>query len=397
MLKLRPEERLLLYCTRSYFDAQLADEVHGLAHEAIDWPQILELSQKHGVLPLVYKSLSSFAPKAVPEDILAELRRQVQVSIGFNIYMTKTLCQLLKLFEERDIPTIPFKGPTLAVTAYGDLNLRPFSDLDLWVSRRNYSKAKDVLASRGYRPSPDLDLPWECHFTDEHGKVNIDLHQAITPTEIPFPLAFEDLWKRLEPIPLAGTTLRAPSPEDLLIILCVQLVKDLWSVHAGVGNETSSYVRLIKICDIAKLLRRHPPADWSRLINHARALRSERMLLFALWHVHTLLGVGLPREIVTKARDNPLTRAFFAPVEDWLFDRVKRTFGEVEQLHFQLEVRERLWDRMSLVLAPTEQDEKALRLPSSLYFLYYLIRPIRLVGEFGVKSVKYYRRRRDLQ
>lgn len=395
MSKLWPEERLLLHCTRSHFDAHLADEVQGSANEVINWPHFIELSQRHGVLPLVYNSLSSLAPKAVPKAILAELRRQVQVGIGLSIYMTRELCHLLKLFKEHDIPTIPFKGPTLAVTAYGDLNLRPFGDLDLWVSSQNFSKAKNVLSSRGYRSSLHLDLPWECHFEDERGRVNIDLHQAVTPKEIPFPLEFEDVWKRLRTVPLANTGIPCPSPEDLLIILCVHLVKDCWNAHAKVADH-QDHVRFVKICDIANLVRSQS-LNWHQLLERAHALRSERKLLFGLLYAHALLGVQLPEAVLQKAQRNPLRRVFFAPLEAWLFRGVSRPLDNLEQIRFQLEVRERMWDRARLVLTPTQQDEKLLQFPPFFYFLYYLIRPIRLIGEFGLGQAKHPRRRHDPQ
>ena len=61
----------------------------------------------------------------------------------------------------------------------------------------------------------------------------------------------------------------ALAPEDSLLILCVHANKHQWS-------------RLGWICDIAEMLRSHPDLNWPVVMEQARMLRSERMLLLGL-------------------------------------------------------------------------------------------------------------------
>jgi hypothetical protein len=61
-----------------------------------------------------------------------------------------------------------------------------------------------------------------------------------------------------------------------------------------------------------------------------------------------------------------------------------------ECLYFCIKAREHLPDRVRSCLClvpPTEKDRAILPLPASLSFLYYLIRPIRLVGEHGLSPL----------
>jgi len=53
-----------------------------------------------------------------------------------NFFLTKELLELLTLFEAHCIPASPYKGPALAIMAYGNLALRQFSDLNILVHKR---------------------------------------------------------------------------------------------------------------------------------------------------------------------------------------------------------------------------------------------------------------------
>jgi hypothetical protein len=55
------------------------------------------------------------------------------------------------LLESYEIPAIAYKGPTLAVSAYGNLSLRQFGDLDILVQDRAYERARQLLIKQGFR------------------------------------------------------------------------------------------------------------------------------------------------------------------------------------------------------------------------------------------------------
>ena len=76
------------------------------------------------------------------------------------------------------------------------------------MSRQDYLRTKNLLISQGYYELP-LNLNWEAQMVHENSRVNVDLHWGITPIERPFKLNFERLWSRLEPVPLANTTVKS--------------------------------------------------------------------------------------------------------------------------------------------------------------------------------------------
>ena len=80
-----------------------------------------------------------------------------------------------------------------------------------------------------------------------------------------------------------------------------------------------------------------------------------------------------------------------------LFDKGDRTVADQPTVDkFRWLVRERLRDRLypyylryvSDVIVPCDLDRRMLGLPGGLSFLYFLIRPVRLVGKYGLLLVK---------
>ncbi|MEK7856765.1 MAG: nucleotidyltransferase family protein, partial [Acidobacteriota bacterium] len=47
---------------------------------------------------------------------------------------------------------LPFKGPLLALQAYGDISMRRFGDLDVLVKPKHFKAAVDLLSANGFVP-----------------------------------------------------------------------------------------------------------------------------------------------------------------------------------------------------------------------------------------------------
>lgn len=389
----RPEVELLLCCARTRIDSETAERIKTLLQENIDWAYLIQTALRQGTMPLLYWNLNTTCPEAVPKVILSELRGHFLAKAQRSMFLTGQLLKLLNLFEVHGIPVIPFKGPVLAASVYGNLSLRQFCDLDILVRKRDFLKAKDLLISQRYQLQHERS--WESDFLHAQSRVNLDLHQGITPKYFPDPIDFEQLWERLEPNTLAGTKVSNLMPEDLLLILCVQWGKDCCDQRS----------RLAQLCDVAELLRVHPQLDWGWLLKQARRLGCERMLLLDLCLVNELLGAALPEEILKRTQANPVVKSLASHVRSRLFCEAKdppiglkeKTFWSSwfyhERLHFRM--TERLQDsvryclyRLSLVLknkiTPNKYDWAFLPLPPSLHLLYYLLRPIRLVRKYAL-------------
>lgn len=377
---LRREEQLLLCCSRTCMDSETAERITNLLKREIDWGYLFQIALPHRVMPLLYRSLQAVCPEAVPQIALKKLRYYFHANDALNLFLTKELLRLLRVFEAYEIPAIPYKGPVLAACVYGNVALRQFSDLDILVRERDYQRAQHLLVMQEYRLMKEYD--WESTFVAAGGRVVVDLHKEMTERDFPSPLDFECLSGRLQRIVLAGAEVPNLSPEDTLLMLAIQITKD-----AGGSN-----FHLAKICDIAELLRVYPRLDWAQCLKQARRLGCLRMLLYSLGLANNLLGAALPKEIVPEIRFDPAIDELVGYVRGQLFDRGDRTLAEQARVdQFRWLARERLRDKLypyylryvTDVLLPCDLDRRLLPLSERLSFLYYFIRPIRLIGKYG--------------
>ena len=197
-----PELDFLLRCLRPRHPGTPASSP---ASPPLDWPAFLRLAEYHGVRPLVHQALAETAP---PE--LTQFFRAHTIN---TLVLTAELLRILRLLDAQGIRAVPFKGPALAQSLYGDLALREFCDLDLLVRETDLRNARELLEAQGYRLDFALDPRDEAaYIRDEQDYqlrhpakgILIELHWRFTPRWFAFPLAPAQVWPRLQPMRLAG-------------------------------------------------------------------------------------------------------------------------------------------------------------------------------------------------
>lgn len=377
---MRPEVELLLCCANTSLDKARTEEVKGLLRTDLDWAYVLQTARRHGVLPLLYRSLRTISPNNVPQAILEQLQRHSLANAAHNLFLTHELLKILKLLEAHAIPTLPYKGPLLTASIYGNLVLRDFADLDILVHEQNYQKAQRLLSTNGYQPVNAFEQ--ESTFLDGSGRVTVDLHKRMTSCEFPSPLQFEQIWERRQQTTILSTKVPTLCPEDTLLMLAIQLTKD-----AG-----TPYLQLARICDIAQHLRAYPDLELIKILRQSKALGGERMVLFSLCMAHHLFETSLLQEVIDRGRAQPVIDQLVELTCQQLFDDRNPSVTDRRSIdQFRWLVRERLLDKLypyylRYVLAtfvPCTLDCQLLPLPQRLAFLYYGIRPIRLLYKYG--------------
>jgi hypothetical protein len=333
----------------------------------------------------LYHHLAAVAADAVPAGPLARLHAAFEANVRRNLFLTGELLKLLAAFEAEGIPAIPYKGPVLASTVYGHLALRVFTDLDVIVPRRDVRRAAQVLAAQRYRYLPQAELtraqqavflrfPCALPFARDDGRGLVDLHWDLAPRSFAFRFTPERLRRRLGRARLAGVTVPAIAPEDLLLILCVHNAKHLWE-------------RLSWLCDVSELIAGQPELDWDRLLGEARELGVERMVLLGLLLAQELLGAVLPPAVARRARGDRAAVALGREIAADLFRPRAGSLPPFAEMRFCVRARERLRDKARLLvrsaLTPTVTEVALLPLPAALAPLYYPLRPLRLAGKLG--------------
>ena len=98
-----------------------------------DLPALEALAVRHNVTALLYRRLKQVPAALIPAGLMQRLHDLYFASALRGHRMTGLLLQTLDLLQESGIQAVPFKGPALAVQAYGDLSLRQYDDLDLLI------------------------------------------------------------------------------------------------------------------------------------------------------------------------------------------------------------------------------------------------------------------------
>jgi hypothetical protein len=256
---MRPEAEVLLRCARINIDDKCAARLRILLQDKLDWAYLIHLALLHGMLPLLYWNLQASCPEVVPKPILEQLRSHFHANSRRNLFLMAELIKLINLFTSYHIPAIPLKGPVLAASAYGNLALRQFDDLDILVNKRDLFQAGDALLSLGYQPTVEQPYGQDDGnvWMRNDGKVAVDLQWRMSREVLAFPLDVDRLCLRLEPLPIAGGRLLSLPLEDLLVILCVHGCKHHWN-------------RLNWISDVAAVIQAYPHLEWGRVMAHAR-------------------------------------------------------------------------------------------------------------------------------
>jgi hypothetical protein len=391
----RPEAELLLCCARTVRTSETEAQINALIREGIDWGYLLRTARRHGVAPLLYRHLEAACPQAVPEGVIGTLRDHFRANSVRNLSLTGELLRLLEAFEARGIPAVPYKGPALAVSAYSNLALREFIDLDILVHRQDVAGAKEVLASMGYRAryrlpraqeEAYLRSKYEHPFTRDDGKVLLELHWELAERYF-LPFDNERLWGRLEPVALGGKDVRTFSPEDTLLILCVHGAQHAWE-------------RLGWICDVAELVRvRQEDMGWEEVIAQASALGGDRILLLGLCLASDLLGVPLPERVAQRVRADSTAKELVERTREQLFRETDRPAGFLEgyegapafhTLHLRVKgsLREKIRYFVRKATILTGEDWSVRALPRVLFPLYYVLRLVRLTKKYGPRILK---------
>jgi hypothetical protein len=349
---------------------------------ALDWDQVLRLAEHHGVLPLVARNLIRHGCLENARELSPEVERSLQSAYDANLrrslWFTAELARIMQHFKRSQLQAIPYKGPVLAQSLYGDPGLRSFSDLDFLISPADFDQAKQALAEIGYVPATDLtpavERLWlrtgnEREFDGAAGKNLVELQWALLPYFYAVDLSVEDLLARAGRAVVGGCEMPCLSPEDSLLVLCLHAAKHLWT-------------RLIWLADIAETLRTQT-LDYELAFSRAHDLGIARILGVSFWLVKNMLHAELPQLAEEMIASNASVPALGAEFADRLSRSATYDFESTEYFRLILKLRERSSDRWRyrwrLVWTPGAGEFAAVQLPEPLFPLYRIVRLGRLL------------------
>jgi hypothetical protein len=384
------EHQLLLCCARTDLTPKDQAWLRTLLSKPLRWDEVLRETRRQCIVPLLYRHLHGLSADVVPPEVLAHLQEEYRRAAARSMALAAELREIAHLLEEQGLEPLPYKGPVLALQAYGDVALRTFTDLDLLVRERDVNKAREVLAARGYSPLDVLTPSQEAAILRfDHnlplisptGDVVVELHWRVAPAAFTFPMRMEGLWERATPVTLGGKTLRGMSVEDLMLVLPVHGTRHAWSAVEWITG-------------IAELMRSPRNVDWNRVIADAEEFRVGRMVRLAVALANRLLDAPISDAAARWIDKDPRIPGLVDWVAARLFSPADIQSAGQQWKMFQFEmavkhgIRERVRDGVRRFTYPTGKDWEAAGLPDMLFPLYHVTRPGRLLWRFVSHTVR---------
>lgn len=390
------ENQLLIECSQTLRNVRQIEGVGHLLENVLDWDYVLTVARKNAVFPLLGRNLLQEFEQTLPPEVKTVLVEQLHTHLQRNMFLTQRLLKIVELFNSSDISILPFKGPLLAVQAYGDLSSRQYVDLDILVQPKHLESAVQLLRSAGYEPISNISwfnkTNWhlsdkkDIYFRSDDGLVNIELHWKLSGSHFALPLEMNGLWARLEDISLAGVGLKTLAFDDLIIYLCLHGSRHGWE-------------RFGWICDLNELILSHEAIDWEQLIKKARDLGCEKVLGLGIYLVHDFFGHGFSFSDWQKIEADQMLQSCAKKIRGQLFTESHVVMGLGDRYAYHLKLKEDRLDKWKLhlhytlwylriIFTPRTIDTNIFKFPRALEPLYYLMRPLRLFYSYVWKSDK---------
>jgi hypothetical protein len=263
--------------------------------EGLNWNSIAEITFEEGLAPfLYYHSRNMGVLKNIPEGTKKFLARIYTETALLNLHLLKEVDELGRKLEQFNIQVIVFKGGDLLKTVYIDIALRPMEDIDLIVRQEHLGQLKDVLEMMRFVQNE------QDPYSFSKGILSFDIHTDILSShrirsrEEVMNISMTELWSRA--VPMGNSiSLYHLSFQDNLIALSFHLLKH-------------RYHRRIGFVDIAETINAYQATlNWSEIIEYARNVRAEKILLYTFLLMKHLVGFDVPEYVLVALGKKRLT------------------------------------------------------------------------------------------
>ncbi|WP_420456402.1 nucleotidyltransferase family protein [Rubrivirga sp.] len=259
-----------------------------------DQRAFVRLARRHGVAPLVLAGLRSL-PRGPSPALARVLHRSVLRQGLWSMALRAELGRLAALLHEAGVPFVVLKGVALH-DAYGALSLRPSVDNDILVRPEDFGTLEHVLVEAGYsrehraprQKKAYLFVHGQYTFRRQQGdhRLSVDAHTRVMPFGYRYSEDVSDLLRRGRTVLVDGVPVPVPSWEDLIVVLCTNGLKDLWT-------------RLRLVADVVAVSAQ--VSDWDAVARLAERSGCRAQVVLGLCLAEELFGVPVPAPFASRS------------------------------------------------------------------------------------------------
>jgi hypothetical protein len=196
----------------------------------------------------------------------------------------------------------------------------------------------------------------------------VDLHSSLAPIGRVHPLKTDQIWDELQTATLAGQTIETFSWPHTALHMVYHGDKERWHF-------------LKWVCDFTRIMQRQD-VDWAKVTALARRGRISNHLVFAVWLSGELLGASPKPGLPIPGADPAFVRAGEQVRRSMMQMRLPPDWDVFAYSFRSMESRRdkaRLIASLATTLTPA--DYAFIRFPRRLRWLYYVVRPFRLMAK----------------
>ncbi|CAK8721227.1 hypothetical protein LDFHOB_10700 [Candidatus Electronema aureum] len=292
---------LLLFFLRGEPDESSPTELAQLSEP--DWNAVVQQADRYGVASFLYQRLTAPHHKGhVPAEILQTLRTKHFTSFVRNTRLYHEAGKAFQALRQKGIPVILLKGVYLAEAVYGNIALRPMSDVDILVRKADLLQAEKILLELGYSSARADDIESACaksqHLAPltKYGAAAVEIHWTVVHPSCPFAIDIEGLWERARPVVIADVEMLTLSPEDVLLHLCIYTVFHRFYRNITVFSDIRETVRCFQ-----------GEIDWEQVRFRSRQWGAGNAVYLTLYLAKTLFGANVPDAVLDMLKPESFT------------------------------------------------------------------------------------------
>jgi len=343
---------------------------------SIDKQELISLAIGHGILPLVYKTLKYLNTKhlTVNTEILSEFKAHYMRISQRNMLMSAELIRIMKLLKENNSEALAFKGPALAQIAYGDISLRQYSDLDIFIHKSDFRALAKKMLDKGYESLYPIEtftgdkvmfeINNDSPFYDKKRGLAIEIHWDFF-RKLALPTKKFSPWNDTQTISINGHAVQTLSHETHLLYHSLHGSKHVWE-------------RLEWIVDIDRLIRSVPTLNWDKILKMAKDMGAQKMFLLGIALAQRYFQTPLPENILILCKNSKL-KPFIAYVEAEFSSDDPATEDSLVKWSKVVGLRDNMYYKVLTVLEflfrPGINERRTVILPDFLFWLYWPLRP----------------------
>lgn len=390
-----PEMAAIILCCRVFFNTASESELAAfIEKEDMNWDVFGSLARQHRIRPTVYKVISKHEiPKHVKDAIRSEHTLVTMQALGHAVETER----IIELLNTKGIEARPYKGMAYSVQFFGDLVSRESSDIDLIIKPEALPHVLDILKADGYLPELEdvynyLGPRYQRYYKDLNFN-KYDKGERLFHVEIHWAIAENFIIARHNaefPVYDSGNYIKAVRSQ--LIALDETTHFKAMVIHHGLKDTFRSLKNIIDLSQAmchpalqqnsARLRAEINPTIYSKTFSVANAL------------CQNIMGVGLYKQEHTE--HDAATSHFLDQVCSMKLLPAEGLTTLKLYIKNRTMLQNNFADRMLYLTTclrhrfiPTQKDFRLIRLPHSLFFLYYLLKPFRsVISPFDTEEEK---------